>query len=127
MALTNLVTNGLKFNRSERPTVEIGFVDHPEPSLYVRDNGIGLSPRHHQAIFDLFRRLHPRQQYTGSGVGLSLVRRVAEAHGGRVHVESQPGRGATFRLVLPTLIPPGRTPPVAAPHFVDTPTTVASA
>jgi PAS domain S-box-containing protein len=116
LVLQNLISNGLKFNDHDRPEVDIGFVESGdlehgglggglegggEPlTIYVRDNGIGVEPRHHEAIFAMFRRLHGRQKYEGTGAGLSIVRKIVEAHGGRVWIESAPGRGSTFLFTL---------------------------
>ena len=101
LALANLISNGLKFNRADRPTVEIGAAAGEQPIVYVRDNGIGIAPQHHDAVFAVFRRLHSRQEYEGSGAGLSIVRKIADSHGGRVWLESEPDEGTTFYLALP--------------------------
>ena len=102
--LTNLVGNGLKYNKSPKPSVEI--VAKPlEPGrgveLVVEDNGIGIEPRFHDKIFRLFRRLHTREEYDGTGAGLTICQKIVEAHGGRIWVESEPGQGSTFHLTLP--------------------------
>ncbi len=100
MAIGNLISNGLKFNDRSRPEVRIGCAAGDPTTIVVRDNGIGISAKHHEAIFSIFRRLHGRKQYEGSGVGLTVVRKIVEAHGGGVSIKSQPGKGTTFYLTL---------------------------
>lgn len=95
----NLIVNAMKFNRRQ-PEVRIGFLDRPQPVLFVRDNGIGISAEHHEAIFEMFRRLHARQHYEGTGAGLSIVRKIIDGHGGQIWLESQPGSGTTFYFTL---------------------------
>jgi PAS domain S-box-containing protein len=105
--LTNLVSNGLKYNSSPKPQVVIGEVARPHPEgrdfalLFVRDNGIGIDPQYHQQIFRIFRRLHRREEYEGTGAGLAICKKIVEAHGGRIWIESELGRGATFLFTLP--------------------------
>jgi PAS domain S-box-containing protein len=100
LVLSNLVSNGLKFNEQDHPTVEIGCLDGAPLTIFVRDNGIGIAERHHEAVFAMFRRLHGRKKYEGTGAGLSIVRRIIERHGGRVWLESTPGGGSTFFFTL---------------------------
>lgn len=104
--LMNLLTNAVKYSNPEDREVEIGAVTG-EPgfdTFYVRDNGIGIEPRFHEEIFQLFRRLHGEgEREDGSGVGLTIVLRMVERHGGKVWVESAPGQGSTFYVALPQL------------------------
>jgi len=116
MVLSNLVSNGLKFNESPQPRVEIGVLGDNPPTLYVRDNGIGIPKTRHEEIFTIFRRLHGRKKYEGSGVGLTIVRKIVESHGGRIWLESGPGRGTTFFF---TLAPTGKTPLPKPPHWIS--------
>ncbi len=100
---SNLISNALKFTKpNERPAIKIGWNETPrEHEFYVKDNGIGIDPNHHQEIFDIFKRLHPGEQYNGSGVGLAIVKAAVEDHGGRVRVESSFGQGAKFIFTIP--------------------------
>ena len=113
--LVNLIGNGIKYNESRNPWVEIGAVHSAGAGLpggahdgslgddaiiYVKDNGIGIEPQFHGTIFQLFRRLHTQDQYEGTGVGLAICGKIVQAHGGRIWVESAPGQGATFYIQL---------------------------
>jgi PAS domain S-box-containing protein len=102
--LANLIGNGLKYNQSKPPIVVLGSGTAPGPgqvTIFVRDNGIGIAPQYHERIFRLFRRLHRREEYEGNGAGLAICKKIVEAHGGRIWVESETGRGATFFFTLP--------------------------
>ena len=100
MAMTNLISNGLKFTESDRPTVEFGCLGGDPPTFFVRDNGIGIDGAHHERIFGLFNKLDNKSE--GTGFGLALVKRIIEVHGGTIWVESE-GRdkGCTFKFKLP--------------------------
>ncbi len=106
--LTNLVANGLKYNKNPEPRVTIGQgpndADRRQVVIYVRDNGIGIDPKHHQQIFGLFRRVNHQEEFEGTGAGLAICKKIVEAHGGRIWVESAPGQGATFYFKLPTTV-----------------------
>jgi len=99
----NLLANALKFSENAvEPRIEIGCRRGPDDVLYtVRDNGAGFDMEHAGKLFQVFERLHGAQ-YEGSGIGLAIVRRAVEAHGGRVWAEGAPARGATFFFALPT-------------------------
>jgi light-regulated signal transduction histidine kinase (bacteriophytochrome) len=99
----NLIGNGIKYRRPEaRPEITIGVQDRgKEWAFYVRDNGIGIDAQYHHQIFELFKRLHPRAHYQGTGIGLSVCKRVVERHGGHLWVDSRPGSGSTFWFALP--------------------------
>ncbi len=104
--LANLISNALKYNQAEAPEVVIGWRassaqnDRGMVTLFVRDNGIGIAPAHHEQIFRIFHRLHHRDEIEGTGAGLAICKRIVEAHGGRIWVESQLGQGATFLFTL---------------------------
>lgn len=99
----NLISNAIKFGwESTPPLVEIFAHEDKDHWIFaIRDNGIGIEPEYQPQIFLLFRRLHSRRYYPGSGIGLSLCKRVVEQHGGKIWVESQPGQGSTFYFNLP--------------------------
>lgn len=99
----NLVENAVKYRRPDVPClVEVGALpDQRRGHVFVRDNGIGVHDDHHRRIFQLFQRLHTRDQIEGSGLGLAIVTRIVQRHGGRVWVESSPGEGSTFHVHLP--------------------------
>lgn len=97
----NLISNAIKFRSAERPTVNVSAVEHPDLWQFsVSDNGIGISPEYHERIFGIFKRLHTRTQYPGTGIGLAFCRKVVDLHQGRIWVESQPGKGSVFRFTL---------------------------
>ncbi|MBN2475072.1 MAG: PAS domain-containing protein [Pirellulales bacterium] len=101
--LVNLIDNAVKYiGDPPRPRIEIGVrLGESGPVCYVRDNGMGIEPRYHQRVFGLFDQLD--QAVEGSGVGLALVKRIIEAHGGRVWVESEgSGQGSTFCFTVPS-------------------------
>lgn len=97
----NLILNAVKYNDSREKLVEVGYASASTPVFYVRDNGIGIEPEHLEDIFQIFKRLHARDEYGGgTGAGLTIARRTVERHGGRMWVESDPGHGSTFYFTL---------------------------
>jgi PAS domain S-box-containing protein len=100
----NLVGNALKFSGDRPPRVHIGARPGDGEWIFrVQDEGIGLDPKHHDCIFLMFQRLHSREEYPGTGIGLAICKKIVERHGGRIWVESAPGRGSTFYFTLPVL------------------------
>ncbi|HET9908401.1 MAG TPA: ATP-binding protein [Anaerolineales bacterium] len=98
--MQNLIDNAAKFSVDQpEPRVEIGIQEDNKAIFFVRDNGIGISPKYHQRIFGLFDKLDPTSD--GTGVGLALIKRIIEIHGGRIWIESEKGQGATFYFTLP--------------------------
>jgi signal transduction histidine kinase len=101
--LQNLIDNAAKYmGGQDQPRVTIGqrCMENDLPVFFVSDNGMGIPAEHHERIFGLFNKLDARSE--GTGVGLALVKRIIEIHGGRIWVESEPGMGATFLFTLPT-------------------------
>ena len=113
--LVNLLSNGLKYNDKSSKQVEVGFIEADESALrtsfpestkgrtvyYVRDNGIGIAPRHFDQVFKMFKRLHGREEYGGgTGAGLTIVRKLVERHRGQVWLESAAAEGSTFFFTL---------------------------
>ena len=99
----NLIGNGIKFQaEGQRPHVHVSAEDAEDDWLFsFRDNGIGIDPQFNERIFTIFQRLQARGEYPGTGIGLSVCKRIVERHGGRIWVESEAGKGATFKFTLP--------------------------
>jgi PAS domain S-box-containing protein len=99
----NLLGNALKFRSESPPKIHVDA--HRDGDCWqfsLRDNGIGIDPKYHDQVFDVFRRLNRREEYEGTGIGLAICKKIVDRHGGRIWVESQPGQGATFHITLPT-------------------------
>jgi light-regulated signal transduction histidine kinase (bacteriophytochrome) len=99
----NLLGNAIKF-RSERPLeIEVGAEQEQHFwKLWIKDNGIGFDPEYQEKIFQVFQRLHSRQKYSGSGIGLSICKKIIERNGGNIWVETKPNIGSTFYFTLPS-------------------------
>ena len=100
----NLIGNAIKFCRQDVPIIHIAAIIQDDEWLFsVRDNGIGIDSEYADRIFIIFRRLHSRREYLGTGIGLAMCKRIVERHGGRIWVESQSGEGAIFYFTIPII------------------------
>src|SRR5690606_26302280 len=98
----NLIANAFKYNPKPTPLVQIGAEPIPDGwEFYVRDDGPGIAPRYHAQIWGLFQTLHSRDRIESTGMGLAIVRKIVEAHGGRAWIDSEEGKGATVRFTWP--------------------------
>ena len=106
----NLIGNALKFRAEDRkPLIHLTAKNAAgQWTFAVRDNGIGIEPQYFERIFRVFQRLHTRERYPGTGIGLAICKKIVDRHGGRIWIESQPGQGSTFYFTLPDRQP---TPP----------------
>ena len=98
----NLIANALKYRSADPPRIHVSAVkENSEWIFSIADNGMGIDPQYTTEIFRVFRRLHSREKYPGTGMGLAICQKIVERYGGRIWVESEPGRGSTFRFALP--------------------------
>ena len=99
--LQNLIGNAIKFHGKEPPRVHVSARSKEKDYLFsVHDNGIGIAPEYFDRLFKIFQRLHTREEYPGSGIGLAVCKRIVERHGGRIWIESQVGKGSTIYFTL---------------------------
>ncbi|WP_395059910.1 ATP-binding protein [Polaromonas sp.] len=100
--LLHLVGNGIKYCRDRAPQIELSAVHHGQEWVFsVKDNGIGIAARHHEKVFEVFKRLHTQTEYPGAGIGLAICRRVVEGHEGRIWIHAHEGPGTVFSFTLP--------------------------
>ena len=97
----NIIGNAIKYRSEKPPEIEVGVESQDSQWLfYIKDNGIGISPNHFNRIFAIFQRLHTREQYPGTGIGLAICQKIVNRHDGQIWVESEPGRGSTFYFTM---------------------------
>lgn len=100
----NLLNNALKYNEADAPVIEVGYTEQTEEYIfYVTDNGIGINEEYFNKIFILFQRLHGKTEYSGTGIGLALCKKIVEIHNGKIWLESEEGKGTIFYFSIPKL------------------------
>jgi light-regulated signal transduction histidine kinase (bacteriophytochrome) len=105
--LQNLIANAIKFQDKKDPQVKLTVeIEKDTAKIGVKDNGIGIDARYFDQIFKVFQRLHSKDKYPGTGIGLAICKKIVEHHGGRLWVDSKPNEGATFFLSFPKNSPP---------------------
>jgi light-regulated signal transduction histidine kinase (bacteriophytochrome) len=98
----NLIGNGIKYQNPGTPRIHISAAARsPKQCVFsIQDNGLGIAPQYFDRIFVMFQRLHKREEFAGTGIGLAICKKIVERHGGLISVTSQPGQGSTFQFVL---------------------------
>ncbi len=100
--LQNLIGNAILYRDAAPPRIHVeARRDDDFWKFTVQDNGLGVAPEHHQQIFEIFKRLHARDKYPGTGIGLAVCKKIVERHGGQIGVDSQLGAGSVFRFTIP--------------------------
>jgi light-regulated signal transduction histidine kinase (bacteriophytochrome) len=99
----NLIANAIKFHRDdESPEIKISAANSENEWIFsIQDNGVGIEPKYKDKVFIIFQRLHKRNEFSGTGIGLAHCKKVVELHGGKIWVESTPGEGSNFMFTIP--------------------------
>ncbi len=99
----NLITNSIKYSKKGvDPVINISVEKDNKCWIFsIKDNGIGIEPQYFDKIFEIFKRLHSREEYTGTGIGLASCKKIVEIYGGKIWLESKHGQGSTFSFTLP--------------------------
>ena len=100
----NLINNAIKFSskQEKKPVVDVEYNDKENFHQFsIKDNGIGIDPKYHDKVFDIFKRLHSNEEFEGSGTGLGIVKKVVDDHKGKVWIESELGKGTKFLFTIP--------------------------
>jgi light-regulated signal transduction histidine kinase (bacteriophytochrome) len=102
LVFQNLLANAIKFRGKDLPRIHVSVQDHGREWVFaVKDNGIGIEPQHAGRVFVIFQRLHTREEYPGTGIGLAVCKKIVERYGGKIWFESEPGNGTTFFFTAP--------------------------
>ena len=105
LVLKNLIENGIKYNQTESPLIHVGYEDNSENHIfYVKDNGIGIEKEYHEMIFEMFKRLHNKEDYEGTGIGLAFCEKVIHQHGGKIWLDKSDDDGSIFKFSIPKVI-----------------------
>ena len=100
-----MIGNAIKYHGEKKPEIEVSFQDDAlQWTFFVKDNGIGIAPKHQEKIFQMFQRLHTREEYEGTGINVTIAKRIVERHGGHIWVDSEEGKGSTFYFTIPKVM-----------------------